>query len=295
MKTLDYQPTVTRADCVRLTTQLTHAATLADAADMVDAWAVAVPFTSHWRRFAHKLAAALRDSRAAFPIIAMQGNTKLPFAAFSALPGRIADGGTCDSAGECLGWCYSYRAWRYPAAFFRQVQNTLLLRFAHRLIRDAFLALPQSITFRLYVDGDFNSIGTATLWFNLLRVRPDIQCYGYSKSWDILAAYHRVFGIPPNYMLNLSSGGTVQRIDKAAMLALPFVRGEFIAVPLSRKHSKGFKRYTEHDYHVDVVQAARANGIRAFSCPGQCGACSKHGHACGSTRFTKLTIAIGIH
>ena len=67
---------------------------------------------------------------------AAAGNMKLPFYAFSSLPGF-----DCPGAGACLygdneytpenfgkGWCYSFTGWLYPAAFFRQLQNSLLLR-----------------------------------------------------------------------------------------------------------------------------------------------------------------------
>lgn len=58
------------------------------------------------------------------------GNGKLPFVAYSELPMA-----TCPGAGDCAvyskqsgknkGWCYSFRAWRYPDAFARQFLNTL--------------------------------------------------------------------------------------------------------------------------------------------------------------------------
>lgn len=69
-------------------------------------------------------------------VIAAKGNKKLPFAAYSELPMA-----TCLGAGACGvpfyprarehkkanggGWCYSFKAWRYPNAFLRQALNTL--------------------------------------------------------------------------------------------------------------------------------------------------------------------------
>jgi len=66
-------------------------------------------------------------------VLAGDGNSKLPFLAYSELPMA-----TCPGAGECgvykkdastgtiaSGWCYSFKAWRYPAAFGRQFLNTL--------------------------------------------------------------------------------------------------------------------------------------------------------------------------
>lgn len=62
--------------------------------------------------------------------ILAKGNGKLPFVAYSELPMA-----TCPGAGDCAvyskrsskdsGWCYSFKAWRYPDAFARQFLNTL--------------------------------------------------------------------------------------------------------------------------------------------------------------------------
>ena len=62
------------------------------------------------------------------------GNSKLPFQSFSTLPAV-----TCAGAGACLDFCYSFRAWRYPAAFARQVQNALLMRFNQAAIKNALV------------------------------------------------------------------------------------------------------------------------------------------------------------
>jgi len=53
-------------------------------------------------------------------VLAGKGNKKLPFFAYSELPMA-----TCPGAGACSNWCYSFKAWRYPAAFGRQFLNTL--------------------------------------------------------------------------------------------------------------------------------------------------------------------------
>lgn len=81
----------------------------------------------------------ISDSGRAIPfgirwgVLAGDGNSKLPFLAYSELPMA-----TCPGAGACgvykkdastgtaaSGWCYSFKAWRYPAAFARQFLNTL--------------------------------------------------------------------------------------------------------------------------------------------------------------------------
>jgi hypothetical protein len=179
--------------------------------------------------------------------------------------------------------------------------NTLLLRFNRRAIIDAFKSLPEGITFRLYVDGDFDSEGTALFWFNLLRQRPDVACYGYSKSWSII---ERLAGqVPPNYALNLSSGG-IDDDDaafRARLRALPFVRGDFLALPVVGDFAEGFARYADLEYHRAVRAAAAAAGLgKVFSCPGQCGSCTGAGHACGARHddgryVLPLPVVIGIH
>lgn len=268
-----------------------------------------------WKYFLLRFADSIETGGIPFSIFAMEGNKKLPFAAFSALPVF-----TCPGAGSCAGilargdrpnlrraHCYSLRAWRYPAALLRQLQNTLLLKFNRRAIIDAFRALPLSIVVRLYVDGDFDSPETAVFWFNLLRQRADIKAYGYSKSWDILLSISA--HIPGNYVLNLSNGGIDDSdpAKRAALAALPCCRGEFLALPVKGKFARGFARYSDPAYHRAVRAAAEEAGIgKVFSCPGDCGGCAHGRHACGTKipgpcgsdvdRFLMpLPIVIGIH
>ena len=276
------------------------------------------------------------------PIFA-EGNSKLPYAAFSALPGV-----TCPGAGLCLksssggrGWCYSFRAWRYPAAFFRQFNNTLLLRTTERAqIRDAFMRLAadakakgKSVVVRLYVDGDIDSMRTLKFWMDLLHANPQVQAYGYSKSWDIFLEYDRVNKgrWPSNYALNLSSGSKWDKNDSMIRLMqdLPITRGAFVAVPIPKlanghKVPQNFVDATllneaqkevfargavptnlkesvfrrNPRYTKEVQESARVHlpGRKVFVCPGKCGNCLPSGqHACGNMKFRGVPIAIGIH
>lgn len=239
-----------------------------------------------WRDAFAKLAAWLAGGELATVLFKLDGNSKLPFACWSTLP--IV---TCPGAGDCVKYCYSLKAWRYPAAFIRQVQNTIAMRFDRRLIVEEFKALPSGITLRLYVDGDFDSPQTVLFWFNLLHQRPDINAYGYSKSWGELLQMAGRW--PSNYVLNISSGGTGTEEQKAELLK--YARGEYIVVQTTRKHSKGFARFDSADYHRDVRESAMASGIgKVFSCPGSCGDCTGAGHACGLVSLS-LPIAIGVH
>lgn len=261
-----------------------------------------MPANSYWRRDFVRLANILRAikftgrAQNCFPVFTLDGNTKLPFASFSTLP--IV---SCPGAGNCVEWCYSLKSWQYTGAFMRQAQNTLLLRFDRRTIIGAWQGLDSGLTVRLYVDGDFDSESTAIFWFNLMRQRPDLDCYGYSKSLEIIDRLSSM--VPANYTLNLSSGSRYDNNDDLInrLLALPFVRGRFVAVEISGDDiPRGSERYDSAEYHRQVRESALSSGFgKVFSCPGRCGQCTGKGHACGtrtdSGHLVKLTIAIGVH
>lgn len=155
------------------------------------------------------------------------------------------------------------------------------------------MSLRPGTTFRLYVDGDFDSSGTVAFWFELLNRRPDVTCYGYSKSWDLLAA---AGPFPANYWLNLSSGGRHQKATIADLMSNPQTRGRFVSVPTEYHGERGFARYADPEYHRAVRTAAAAQGLgKVFSCPGTCGTCTNSGPACGIPEFKDKIIAIGIH
>jgi len=247
---------------------------------------------SGWQSAFAKLSDVVRTLTPEFSVFRIDGNSKLPFVAFSTIPGV-----TCPGAGECLKFCYSFRAWRFPAAFARQAQNAFLMRFNWSTIRESFdviaSARPDGFDFRLYVDGDFSDTTDAALWFTLLRRHPQARAYGYSKSFDAILDYvDSGLPLPKNYRLNLSSGYS----DAAAkrlpvMRTLPITRGEFVAVSIGRK-----VRSSDHARpdHQRLVRAA-AGPEKVFACPGKCGSCTPSGHACGSSKFSGIRIAIAMH
>lgn len=259
-----------------------------------------------WREEMIRLADSLERGEPLFSIFAMHGNMKLPFVAFSALPFV-----TCPGMGSCENFCYSRKAWRTPGGFLRQFQNTALLMFHRRPIIDAFRTLPGGIDFRLYVDGDFGDMPTVQFWFNLLAQRPEIACYGYSKSWNLFLDWNdagRPF--PENYALNLSSGsrhdGNAEMVER--MSTLPITRNWFLAVDIDKKFlrkEKGYNRFDDPEYHREVREKAAAQGfLKVLSCSGKCDHCVTHAgrnaHACGAKRpdgnwvFGGI-VAIGAH
>ena len=241
-----------------------------------------------WAYFAHKTLQYL-DNKAPSPfqIWNLKGNIKLPFAAFSALP-QV----TCAGAGDCLNWCYSFKSWRHPAAYFRQLVNTLLMATPHgrQVIATATAKLPQDIAIRLYVDGDFANVEQVAFWMDEIAKRPDLAVYGYSKSWRELLAYNGAW--PNNYLLNLSNGGNAEHL-RADVAKLPIARGDFLAVDID---SKLAGKYDDKAYKSAVRAAAKSAGIdRPFVCAGKCGACTKSGHFCGRNDTRGVAVVIGVH
>ena len=268
-----------------------------------------------------------------------KGNSKLPFWAFSTLPGT-----TCPGAGDCLtdrndktkrGWCYSFSAWRNVTPFFRQLQNTLLLRLPDKspIEREARSKFKRGQVVRLYVDGDFDSRETLDYWMHFCGRFPENQFYGYSKSWGFFKMWHRDNGgnWPENYQLNLSSGTMLERVlppekfRKTVLemmsltnpkTGLPVVRGTFRALAVSSEYPSPQKRELDrkkrfeggtlkqwNSHRNDVLQEAKRLGISGdtkgagvFVCPGLCATCLPGGrHACGDRKFRDITILIGIH
>lgn len=245
--------------------------------------------TIGWQANFAKLAHVFATGEACYSVFALSGNEKLgkTIVAFSSLPGV-----TCPGAGDCLIFCYSFRAWRYPAAFARMVQNAFLMRFAKHTILSAFQTLPHGADFRLYVDGDFAHGGDVAFWMQTLITRPDINAYGYSKSFAALLGYDAMGGQwPKNYMLNISSGHNASAAMVKYVRALPITRGEFIAVSIGKK-VKGSDHGTPE---TNKALRAAVGATKIFPCPGACGKCTGKGHACGLTALKGITIAIAIH
>ena len=250
-----------------------------------------------WQRAFAKLAVSFRgkpqfpvtraiEPESQFSIFAMDGNVKLPFVAFSTLPGV-----TCPGAGDCLDWCYSFRAWRYPSAFARQCQNCWLMRFDRGAIFSALAAIEGDFTMRLYVDGDFSSVGDVIFWMGVLLCLPNIKAYGYSKSFDELLAYEGDFRVwPTNYMLNISSGHNADAATVERVMALPITRGTFSAVKVDHKPEHGSART-----NAAIRKASASLTTKVFPCPGKCGSCTGKGHACGLPQMKGVSIVIAIH
>jgi len=223
--------------------------------------------------------------------IFVKGNGKLPFWAFSSLPGAKF----CPGAGSCLDWCYSFNSWRNPPAFCRQLMNSLLMIHNREPIQAAWLKLPKDHHIRLYVDGDFGSVPELRFWMNNCYLRQDLKVYGYSKSFYVFLDYHRMgLSWPSNYILNLSGGHKYADVTVKRMKALPITRGEFIGITLGRNIRS--KDHGTPETNRELREVAKKMGLgKVFTCPGKCGECTLKEHACGSKRFNNIPIVIAIH
>ena len=243
-----------------------------------------------WHKYLGKLAAFLRDPKGdTFANILVLGNGKLPFLAFSSLSGAAH----CPGAGDCLDYCYTKSSWRYPAAFARQAQNTVLVhRQDPRILQDLehkTRNAQKPVDFRLYVDGDFDSEQSVLFWFGILdSTIHSVNAYGYSKSFDELLSYSGRW--PKNYTLNLSSGSNHSLTIEKQLAKKARVRGRFIAVNMGKKIKSG-----DHGNKQHQKALRQAHGSKAFTCPGQCGDCTPSGHACGSEKFNDVDIIIAAH
>jgi hypothetical protein len=228
-------------------------------------------------------------------IFAKDGNRKLPFLSFSTLPSV-----TCPGAGECLDFCYSFKAWRNVHPFFRQLRNTVMMAYGFEVIEAELDKVLKSkhfksldkVDFRLYVDGDFSSVADIANWMRVFRKHSRLAGYGYSKSWDELIEYGNTESFPSNYVLNLSSGSKYgmegEKFD--AMSKLTCTRNAFVAV----KIANGLQIDTP-EYRKEVKAVANKGGItKLFICGGACGDCTKNGHACGLASLN-APVVIGIH
>ncbi len=242
-----------------------------------------------WQDNFAKLEHTFKTLDPSYSVFSLNGNSKLPFVSFSSLPGV-----TCPGAGECLDFCYSFRAWRYPAAFARMAQNAYLMRYAQDQIVYAFSSIakarPEGFDFRLYVDGDFANGGDVAFWMQLLDKTPNARAYGYSKSFHALLGYDIVGKWPSNYQLNISGGHNAHPTMITAVKTLPIVRGEFIAVRIGKK-----VKSTDHGKPETVKALRAAFTEKAFPCPGTCGSCTGKGHACGMQALKGVPIIIAMH
>ena len=248
----------------------------------------------HWIKYCNQFKILLKNlinnkyDYIPFTILSRSGNSKLSFLSFSALPVS-----TCPGADECLKYCYSLKSWRYPSSFFRQCQNTLLMKYNFQIIADELYKYNNKAKlknikkdFRLYVDGDYKNLNDLINWMSLLKQCENINSYGYSKSKHLFLELHNQgFKYPKNYKLNLSNGSKFDFLDND-LLKLDFVRGHFTAYKFNKKIK--LDNLTK-DNKKEIREHFKS---KVFICPGICDTCTNKGHFCGSNNNLRVVIPV---
>jgi len=234
------------------------------------------------------------------------GNAKLRFLNYSTMP-KV----NCGGAGSCLTFCYSMKALRQPNVIVKWLATTILestkegfgiieKSFDYNINRPIYkkeLAVNGNIAFRLYNDGDFQSLEKMVQWFKILEKFPMVKSYAYSKSLHLFKELIDIHGekqIPSNFKLNLSSGiHPLFKGLKKTLANYDFVRGEFIGVDLGKKVKP--TELTKED-KIKLRAKAKAMGFKkSFVCGGICQTCTSKGHACGMSRLKDVAIITPIH
>jgi protein gp88 len=108
-----------------------------------------------------------------------RGNSKLGpgIYTYSKLPGRIS--GTCPgSSGECELICFAKKVVHNKPVWQLWADNTAR--------GDELPPLPADAkTVRIHVSGDFDTQGYIASWIQLARSRPEVQFFGYTRSWRV--------------------------------------------------------------------------------------------------------------
>lgn len=116
----------------------------------------------------------------------------------------------CPFAGECAKWCYAKKgayAWRnVKQAFDARSELARSPGFADEMLRQ--LNTKRRIDYlRVHDSGDHFDLTYILQWFRIMRARPDIQFYSYTKAVKIFKSLGQRGMLPPNFTVIYSYGG----------------------------------------------------------------------------------------
>lgn len=119
---------------------------------------------------------------------------------------------TCPNAGACAKGCYAlagaYRFSNVAQAFERRLAMTLSSDFVDTMLKDIDEARAERI--RIHDSGDFYSEEYLDKWLSIMRQRPNVQFYAYTKMVSMFK--RRLKDIPPNFKVIFSFGGTEDKL-----------------------------------------------------------------------------------
>jgi len=119
---------------------------------------------------------------------------------------------TCPNAGACAKGCYAlagaYRFSTVAQAFERRLAVTQNADFVPLMLREIDLNRAERI--RIHDSGDFYSEEYLDAWLAIVKARPQVEFYAYTKMVSLFNRRKR--DIPKNFVVIYSFGGTEDKL-----------------------------------------------------------------------------------
>lgn len=129
-----------------------------------------------------------------------EGNEKTSCFSFD-LPAKV----TCPGATAlCASKCYASKlASAYPNVGRKYARN---LEFANstEFVRHMVANIPFGCEFRIHVSGDFHSVEYIAKWKEIVRKRPDVTFYAYTRSWRIEELWFAIMELNASSNVNIN-------------------------------------------------------------------------------------------
>lgn len=149
---------------------------------------------------------------------------------------------TCPNAGACAKGCYAlagaYRFSNVAQAFERRLTITQSEDFVRIMLQDIDKNRAERI--RIHDSGDFYSEEYLDKWLEIVRARPNVQFYAYTKMVSLFK--RRLKDIPSNFVVIFSFGGTEDKLIDVSK-----DRHSLVFTALKELKSRGYANASEQD------------------------------------------------
>lgn len=149
---------------------------------------------------------------------------------------------TCPNAGACAKGCYAlagaYRFSNVAQAFERRLTITQSEDFVRIMLQDIDKNRAERI--RIHDSGDFYSEEYLDKWLEIVRARPNVQFYAYTKMVSLFK--RRLKDIPSNFVVIFSFGGTEDKLIDVSK-----DRHSLVFTSLKELKSRGYANASEQD------------------------------------------------
>ena len=123
---------------------------------------------------------------------------------------------TCPCAGACRNGCYALSGRYLFANVKAKNYSRLALSESDQFIpvidseiKEIIGKNPDKVVYvRIHDSGDFYNMAYAQKWFSIMRNNPDVKFYAYTKMVEMFQSLTANGGIPENFKLIMSYGGT---------------------------------------------------------------------------------------